>query len=274
MVKFGIVLTYLIFFYFLLICRSKSLPTRDAVSIPLSASKDVDVQLKDFNGKEIALNDLDLELHLSPQQLIASSIRQNDTVKYRVKDMLSRFTKTNCQKNSHSRSTSHCRDKSEENVVYIKDKVTMKDINGTEFDVEMDLKVEIEDPDQICRIQEINNDDSDDSNGQSTNKQTKRQRSKSCGRGVRQALTDRLCRPLFGGSTHRLDRKTSPKSDQSSSLNTNICAASCISAPWKRRLRRRQSKYQETKKEILSRSKSLDLPRNKDLEKQKGSLHI
>merc|ERR1719322_1421134 len=145
----------------------------------------------------------------------------------------------------------------------------MKDVNGTEFDVEMDLKVEIEDPDQICRIQEIDHDDSDDSSGKSTNKQSKRQRSKSCGRGVRQALTDRLCRPLFGGSTHRLDRKSSPKSDQSSSLNTNICAASCISAPWKRRLRRRQSKYQETKKESLSRSKSLELPRNKDLERQK-----
>ena len=252
-------------------CRSKSLPTRDAVSIPLNASKDVDVQLKDFNGKEIALNNLDLELHLSPQQLIASSIRQNDNVKYRVKDMLSRLTKTNCQKNSsHSKSTIRNRDRSDENVVYIKDKVTLKDsVNGTEFDVEMDLKVEIEDPDQICRIQEIDHDDSDESAENYANRQTRRQRSTSCGRGVRQALTERLCRPLFGGSTSRLDRKTSPKSDRSSSLNTNICAASCISAPWKRRLRRRQSKYQETKKESLSRSKSLDLPRQKALEKQK-----
>ena len=217
------------------------------------------------------MNNLDLELHLSPQQLIASSIRQNDNVKYRVKDMLSRLTKTNCQKYSHSKSTIHSRDKSEENVVYIKDKVTLKDsVNGTEFDVEMDLKVEIEDPDQICRIQDIGHACSDESEENSTNRQTKRQRSTSCGRGVRQALTERLCRPLFGGSTSRLDQKTSPKSDRSSSLNTNICAASCISAPWKRRLRRRQSRYQETKKESLSRSKSLDLPRQKVLEKQKG----
>ena len=215
------------------------------------------------------MNDLDLELHLSPQQLIASSIRQNDNMKYRVKDMLSRFTKTNCQKNTHSKSTTHSRDKSEDNVVYIKDRITLKDsVNGNEFDVEMDLKVEIEDPDQICRIQEI---DSDDSIEPAINEQTRRQRSKSCGRGVRHALTDRLCSPLFGGSTNRLDSKASPKSEQSSSLNTSICAASCISAPWKRRLRRRQSKYQEAKKESLSRSKSLDLPRHKELERQKGT---
>jgi hypothetical protein len=131
----------------------------------LSASKDVDVQLKDFNGKEISVNDLDLELHLSPQQLIASSLRQNDNVKYRVKHMLSRLTKTNCQKISNSKSTTVSRNKSVENVVYIKDKVTLKDsVNGTEFGVEMDLKVEIEDPDQICRLKDIQRNDIDDSN--------------------------------------------------------------------------------------------------------------
>ena len=126
---------YLYIYSFPLFFRSKSLPTRDAVSIQLSSAKDVDVQLKDFNGKEISVNDLDLELHLSPQQLIASSLRQNDNVKYRVKHMLSRLTKTNCQKNSNSKSTTVSRNKSDENVVYIKDKVTLKDsVNGTEFD--------------------------------------------------------------------------------------------------------------------------------------------
>ena len=235
----------------------------------MSSAKDVDVQLKDFNGKEISVNDLDLELHLSPQQLIASSLRQNDNVKYRVKHMLSRLTKTNCQKNSNSKSTTVSRNKSDENVVYIKDKVTLKDsVNGTEFDVEMDLKVEIEDPDQICRLQDFQHVGREDSIEKDYNKGSRR-RSTSCGRGVRQALTGRLCRPLFGGSTSRIDQNNSPKNDRSS-INSNICAASCISAPWKRRLRRRQSKYQETQKEAISRSKSLDLPRQKDIEKQKG----
>ena len=121
------------------------------MSIQLSSHKDVDVQLKDSNGKEVSINDLDLELHLSPQQLIASSMRQNDNVKYRVKHMLSRLKKPNCQKNSNSKSTTSDWYKDDENVVYIKNKITLKDsVNGTEFDVEMDLKVEIEDPDQIC----------------------------------------------------------------------------------------------------------------------------
>ena len=257
-------------FYF----RSKSLPARDAVSIQLSSFKDVDVQLKDFNGREISVNDADLELHLSPQQLIAKSLRQNDNVKYRVKNMLSRLTKSsNCQKNSNLKEGTRrsSRNKIDENVVYIKDKVTLKDsVNGTEFEVEMDLKVEIEDPDQICRLKEIqrtpDSDDSSDNDSYVKN----RQRSTSCGRGVRQALAGRLCKPLFGGSTSRLDQNNSPKNDKNS-LNSNICAASCISAPWKRRLRRRQSKYQETRKELLARSKSLDLPRQKELDLQQGN---
>ena len=165
--------------------------------------------------------------------------------------MLSRLTKTNCQKISNSKSTRKVsRNKSDENVVYIKDKVTLKDsVNGTEFDVEMDLKVEIEDPDQICRLQDIQHVGREDSSETKYIKGSRR-RSTSCGRGVRQVLTDRLCRPLFGGSTSRIDQNDSPKNDRTS-INSNNCAASCISAPWKRRLRRRQSKYQETQKEAL-----------------------
>jgi len=250
--------------------RSKSLPTRDAISIQLSSSKDVNVQMKDFNGREISVDDVDLELHLSPQQLIASSLRQNDNVKYRVKNMLSRLTKPNCQKRSNSKSTTRSsRNKINENVVYIKDKITLKDsVNGTEFEVEMDLKVEIEDPDQICRLQEIQQIDGDSSSDNDSNTQNRR-RSASCGRGVRQALAGRLCKPLFGGSTSRLDQNNSPKNDRNS-LNSNICAASCISAPWKRRLRRRQSKYQQTTKESLARSKSLDLPKQKEVDVRQG----
>ena len=235
------------------------------MSIQLSSHKDVDVQLKDSNGKEVSINDLDLELHLSPQQLIASSMRQNDNVKYRVKHMLSRLKKPNCQKNSNSKSTTSDWYKDDENVVYIKNKITLKDsVNGTEFDVEMDLKVEIEDPDQICKLQM----DGDDSSHSGSNTKSRR-RSKSCGRGVRHALAERICRPLFGGSTSRLDRKESPANDKSS-VNSNSCGTSCISAPWKKRLRRRQSKYQQEKKESLSRSKSLDLPRQKELDHEKG----
>ena len=240
------------------------MPTRDAVSIQLSSHKEIDVQLKDSNGKEVSINDLDLELHLSPQQLIASSMRQNDNVKYRVKHMLSRLKKPNCQKKSNSKSTTSDWYKDDENVVYIKNKITLKDsVNGTEFDVEMDLKVEIEDPDQICKLQM---DDDSSCNGIKTKS---RRRSKSCGRGVRHALAERICRPLFGGSTSRLDSEESPTNDKSS-VNSNSCGTSCISAPWKKRLKRRQLKYQEEKKESLSRSKSLDLPRQKESDQEKG----
>ena len=192
-------------------------------------------------------------------------MRQNDNVKYRVMHMLSRLKKPNCQKNSNSKSTTSDWYKDDENVVYIKNKITLKDsVNGTEFDVEMDLKVEIEDPDQICKLQM----DGDDSS-LSGSKTKSRRRSKSCGRGVRHALAERICRPLFGGSTSRLDRKESPTNDKSS-INSNSCGTSCISAPWKKRLKRRQLKYQEEKKESLSRSKSLDLPRQKELDHEKG----
>ena len=236
------------------------------MSIPLSSSKDLDVQLKDFNGKEISVNDINLELHLSPQQLMASTLRQNDNVKCRVKQMLSRLTKPNCQKTCCSKSTTTSITKGEESVMYIKKQIILKDsINGNEFDVEMDLKVEIEeDPDQIRRLEDIPRNDRDEN-------QERRRRSLSCGRGVKEALKGRLCRPLFGGSTSRLDHYShSVGNKENVNSNNYICAASCISAPWKRRLRRRKSKQQHTKKEVLARSKSLDLPRQRELESFKG----
>ena len=264
-------------------CRSKSLPNR-AVKIPLGPSKDIDIQFKDFNGKKMLADDIDLQLHLSPEQLISSALQQQhhrqqpENMKCRVKNMLSRLSgaggSNNCQKFSNSTITSSSKNTGE-NVVYIKDKLTLKDsISGTEYDVEMDLKVEIENPNEICQLPVDNDSESQrNSNGDSSENDSSRRRSKSCGRGVRHVLADRLCRPLFGGSTSKLHESSSRtnRNDQRQS-NDNSCASSCISAPWKRRLqRRKQLRNQQKEKDVLSRSKSLDLPRQKEKETYEGN---
>ena len=232
----------------------------------------MDVQLKDFNGKQISVNDIDLELHLSPEQLMSAQRQNsNDNRKHRVKQILSRLTRNDCQKTKHLKNTKYSSNKTtgESNVVYIKDKVTLKDsINGTEFDVEMDLKVEIENPDKICRVTETD-EKSINRVSESDSDEQEMQKSTSCGRVVRHAFTDRLCRSLFGGSASRLDPNSFTKTDRNRT-NNNICAASCISAPWKRRLARRQLKEMQHKKEVLARSKSLELPRQKEQEKHSG----
>ena len=47
-------------------------PNRDAVSIQLGDSKEVDVEVKDHHGREISFNDLNLEIALTPEQLLAA----------------------------------------------------------------------------------------------------------------------------------------------------------------------------------------------------------
>ena len=62
--------------------------------------------------------------------------------------------------------------------------------------------------------------------------QTRRQRSTSCGRGVRQALTERLCRPLFGGSTREGAVAANYDSMASGSLErSNVNRALCFFCP-------------------------------------------
>ena len=47
-------------------------PHRDAVSIQLGDSKEVDVEVKDHHGREISFNDLNLQIALTPEQLLAA----------------------------------------------------------------------------------------------------------------------------------------------------------------------------------------------------------
>ena len=252
------------------------MPNKDMVSIQLGSSKDVEVEVKDLNGRELSVDDIDFEIQLSPEQLMAGSqLNSNNSnhrnLKGRVRHMFNRLT-------GSQRAIDRVTDPiTGENVVYIKDTLTVKDsVNGIEYDVEMDLKVEIENKeDAILRIPieasengaregGSNIDSSDDDDGDCGEAESR------CGDGVRHALAERLCRPLFsgGGTTEerkRQEESNVKKQNNGGSFNSNICAASCISIPWRRRLRRRQMRlHQSKKKDVLERSKSLELPRIKE----------
>ena len=244
---------------------------KDAVSIQLGSSKDVDVEVKDHEGKDISFNDINLAIALTPEQLLACYAKQMNNsrnLKSKVKSMVSKLSSKSDQYSSlrNSKSVPYISNvPGEENVVYIKDRLTVKDqVKGTEFDVEMDLRVEIE-PHKLdtlrrspkktlkktkstpnIRSRSINDEDSSDDNG-----------SGGCGTSMKQALSERFKRPLA-----RRTRSASNDGRLFQKKKSDDCG-SCISATWKRRLFRRQEKTTTTSTSEKLRSKSTDSPRKK-----------
>ena len=91
----------------------------ETFSIRIS-NKDVNVVLQDDDGVEHQVPDLDLEIEIPK-----SKIRQGSTLRRRVRSLVRRLRGSN-------------------EVVIIKDTITVKDNNGKMYDLQMDLKVEVD----------------------------------------------------------------------------------------------------------------------------------
>ena len=101
---------------------------KDAVSIQLGASKEVDVEVKDHTGREISFNDLDLQIALTPEQLLAAYAEQEEERKS-IRSRVKRIVRGLDRSRSRGRARTLRNSKSvpyisnhpgEENVVYIR----------------------------------------------------------------------------------------------------------------------------------------------------------